>query len=320
MTQRRITLLAGGVGGAKAAEGLMHSRYGQHATVIGNTGDDDRFHGLWVSPDLDTLVYSLADHIDRQRGWGRQHESYQTLNELKAYGENSWMTLGDLDFATHIYRTNQLNQGKSLTQVTRSICRRFGISMPVLPATNDVVQTRIRFNNQWHSFQEYFVQHRCQPEIEAIDYQGIRQARITPEAEAAISRSDIILLAPSNPVVSLNVILAIPGVMDAIRNSQAYVLAISPFISGKTVKGPADKMMHLLDASSDSQGVASVYQGLIDGLVIDKQDKDDALALRQQGLDVCVMPTLMSSLDDKIRVIEDALDSALAWSTQKEAC
>ena len=315
MTAPVVTLLAGGVGGAKVAEGLQASRYADHAAVIGNIGDDDVFHGLTVCPDIDTLIYSLSGQIDREKGWGLRDESYQTLEGLKAFGHETWMTLGDKDFATHSYRTCALNSGATLTEVTQGIAQRFGLKLPIMPPSNDRVPTQIHFDGQWHSFQRYFVQHQCQPEIDGIRYQGAEQATATPEVLKQLRGSDIILLAPSNPLVSIGAILAIPQIRQAIQNSNAFVLAISPFIGGQTVKGPADRMMRALGKAANNIALAEHYSGLIQGLVIDHQDKEDQAAIEALGIKTYCLPTLMQSLEDKAQVVSASLEWAIKQST-----
>lgn len=319
MSTPTITLLAGGVGGAKAAEGLAASRYAERAAVIGNVGDDDRFHGLWVSPDIDTLIYSLANEIDRDRGWGRKAESYRLQQEFAAYGLETWMTLGDLDLATHVFRSQALAKGETPSAITQKIAQRFQVALPILLPTNDVVQTQIQVDGQWQSFQSFFVKAQCKPEIDDIRYQGANEANPIADTLQRIQQSDIILLAPSNPIVSIGAILAVPGIRDAIAQSTAYVMAISPLINGTTVKGPADKMMTAMGFSANNQGIADCYADLLNGLVIDSGDCNDHEGLQKAGLDVVAMPTLMTSLQDKTRVIEAALDSALTFNNREVA-
>ena len=319
MNSPRVTLLAGGVGGAKAAEGLAASRYAEQAAIVGNVGDDDRFHGLWVSPDIDTLIYSLANVIDRRQGWGRQSESYRIQQELAAFGADTWMSLGDLDLATHIFRSQQLAAGKTPSEVTAAIARRFQLTLPLYLPTDDTVQTQIKMHGQWQPFQHYFVKERCQPTVEGVRYQGAEQASAVAATVERLRHSDIVLLAPSNPIVSIGAILAIPGVRAAISASQAYVIAISPLINGATVKGPADKMLTAMGWQATNQGIADCYQGLLNALVIDSHDRADAKALQQAGLDVLTIPTLMQSQADKQRVIETAVQAALKFARREVA-
>ncbi|OMH39397.1 2-phospho-L-lactate transferase [Motiliproteus sp. MSK22-1] len=300
----KITLLAGGVGGAKMAEGLLHSRYGDNLTIIGNVADDQDFHGLWVSPDIDTLTYTLADQIDREKGWGLKDESNRTLDALNRLGVDTWMYLGDQDFATHIYRTEQRKLGVRPTDITSHIARQLGVETPILLPTDDVIQTRVRTTEGWMDFQSYFVKHRCEPLIKDFSIVGIKLAKPTPEALVAIADADLIVFAPSNPIVSIGAILAVPGIREAVTKSQAYKLAVSPLINGQTVKGPADKMMTAAGYSCDLFGIADCYEGLIDGLLVDQQDRSAVPGLAGRGLDVLATDTLMHSRANKIRVAE----------------
>jgi len=315
MAGLNITLLAGGVGGAKAAEGLAFGRYAQRAKVIGNVADDDEFHGLWVSPDIDTLIYSLGDQIDRLQGWGRKGESHQTLKELATLGQDTWMTLGDLDLATHIYRTQLRKQGVSMSEITQRLATRHGVNLPILLPTDDTLQTRVKTPSGWLSFQEFFVREHCQPDVIEVAYQGADHATPNAAALAQLLASDVIVIAPSNPVVSIGAILSIPDIRQAVIDSDAYVVAISPLIGGKTVKGPADKMLLSEGKSVDSKGIYDCYQGFLDGMVIDLQDAQEADWLQAQGVDVLVTPTLMKERDDKVNL----LDQVVAFALDKQA-
>ncbi len=305
--QPKITLLAGGVGGAKMAEGLVHSQYGDNVTIIGNVADDQEFHGLWVSPDIDTLTYSLADLICREKGWGLKEETNRTLDALSRLGADTWMYLGDQDFATHIYRTERRKAGHRPSDIAKHIAKKLGVNTPILLPTDDVIQTRVLTADGWMDFQTYFVKHQCKPDILEFAIDGIATAKPTPEALEAIETADIIILAPSNPIVSIGAILAVPGMRQAIQKSSAYKLAVSPLINGTTVKGPADRMMTSAGYSCDVFGVAHCYQGLIDGLVIDQQDSHHKAALVAQNLHVCVTNTLMQSRETKVEVAESVM-------------
>jgi len=304
----KILLLAGGVGGAKAAEGLVNFESDHDVSILGNIADDQAFHGLWVSPDIDTLTYSLANVIDREQGWGLAGESHRILERLKTLGEDTWMSLGDLDFATHIYRTQARNNGVSASKIAASIALSYGVKTPILLPTDDVVQTQVETAEGWLSFQEYFVKKRCQPKVLGVRFQGIEQAKATPEALAAIAQSDVIIFAPSNPVVSITPILKTPGIRDAIAQSKARKIAISPFIGGKTVKGPADKMMASAGVEDGLMGVAQLYQGLVDDLVIDQQDSAFSDSLKTMGYQVLQTNTLMKTLDEKQALMDQVVE------------
>lgn len=278
---------------------------------LANIADDQAFHGLWVSPDIDTLTYSLANAIDREQGWGLKGESHRVLERLKQLGANTWMSLGDLDFATHIYRTQARQEGVPASKIAQQIAHSFGVKTPILLPTNDVVQTQVNTDKGWLSFQEYFVKFACQPKVLDVRFQGIEDAKATPEALAAIAQSDVIIFAPSNPIVSISPILKTPGIRQAIETSLARKVAISPFIGGKTVKGPADKMMAVAGVDDGLMGVAQLYQGLIDDMVIDVQDAGLANAVSALGYNVLQTETLMQSLEDKTTLMTSVMAHVL---------
>lgn len=307
----RVTLLAGGVGGAKLAEGLANISRSIELSIIANTADDQEFHGLWVSPDVDTLTYTLADMIDRNQGWGLNNDTTHTLEALTRLGDDTWMQLGDMDFATHIYRTNLRRQGVRPTEIAARIAESLGVSCRIILPTDNVIQTRVQTNQGWMDFQSYFVRNRCLPEVLDIAITGIEQARPTPEALAAIQQADLIILAPSNPVVSIGPILSVPGIRQAIANSSAAKFAVSPLIGGKTVKGPADKMLKARGVECTPAGIASCYQGLIDGIVIDDLDATPENLSKIDHLNVLTTATLMKTFDQKISVANQILDRYL---------
>ncbi|NQZ30662.1 MAG: 2-phospho-L-lactate transferase [Oceanospirillaceae bacterium] len=297
-----ILLLAGGVGGAKMAEGLLHGPFGENLSILGNIADDQEIHGLWVSPDIDTLTYTLTDRIDKQKGWGLKDESNRTLDALNTLGEDTWMYLGDQDFATHIYRTDKRKKGIRPSVIAGDIARNLGLKIPLLLPTDDIVQTRLNTDLGWLDFQSYFVRYQCQPEIKEIVFSGAENATATTESLAAIAAADLIIFAPSNPIVSIGAILAVPQIKQAISNASAYKMAISPIIAGKTVKGPADKMLKALDIRCDALGVAHCYQGLIDLLVIDERDSSLANAIEALGIATAQTDTMMTDRSDKVRL------------------
>lgn len=312
----KILLLAGGVGGAKAAEGLVNAKTGHEISVLGNIADDQAFHGLWVSPDIDTLTYSLANVIDREQGWGLAGESHRLLGRLETLGLDTWMSLGDLDFATHIYRTQARNNGVPASKIAQSIALSYGVKIPILLPTNDVVQTQVETSDGWLSFQEYFVKKRCQPNVLGVRFKGIEDAKATPEALAAIAQSDVIVFAPSNPVVSISPILNIPGIRQAIEQSNAKKIAISPFIGEKTVKGPADKMMASAGVDDGLIGVAQLYQGLVHGLVIDHEDQELSSSIMAMGYQVLQSNILMKTLAEK----QSLMSQVIAFAVTQDDC
>lgn len=305
----RVTLLAGGVGGAKMAEGLA-TLPGVDLTVIGNIADDEEFHGLWVSPDIDTLTYSLAGLVDRDQGWGVANEGHRTLEVLARLGQDCWMSLGDRDFGLHIWRTMRRTRGDRPSRIATDAARALGVRAQIVLPTDDRVQTRVRTDQGWISFQEYFVREKCAPLVRELRFDGIQTARPTPEALAAIKDADLIVIAPSNPLVSIAPILAVPGIADAIRTAKAPKIAISPFIAGKVVKGPADRMMAALGLRADAMGVAQRYAGLIDMLAIDDQDAALADEIAALGIRPECCPILMRDQTDKQRLAGEIITLA----------
>lgn len=309
----KVALLAGGVGGAKMAEGLA-GLDGIDLSIIGNVADDEVFHGLWVSPDIDTLTYSLAGMIDRKQGWGVADEGKRALGILSQLGEETWMTLGDKDLGLHIYRTMRRKNGDRPQDIARHIARSFGIKPDILLPTDDVIQTRLETDMGWLSFQQYFVREQCKPTVSTLRFDGLDLARPTPEALAALAEADIIVFAPSNPLVSIAPILAIPDIRAAVQEAKAVKIAVSPLIAGKVVKGPADQMMTALGMRADSVGIAEHYAGLIDMLVIDHADAALGPDIWALGIEPIVEAILMKSQEDKCRLADQVIQHASASS------
>ncbi|MEM7438962.1 MAG: 2-phospho-L-lactate transferase [Pseudomonadota bacterium] len=300
----KVTLLAGGVGGAKMAEGFA-ALDDVELTVIGNVADDDEFHGLWVSPDIDTMIYTLSGRINREQGWGVADEGRRALDTLTELGADTWMFLGDRDFGLHIYRTQRLREGARPTHVTQDIAKRFGCPARIILPTDDRVQTRVKTADGWLAFQEYFVKHQHAVAVEDLAYDGIEDATPTPEALKAIAEADLIVLAPSNPLVSIAPILGIPGITEAVQTAAAPVYAVSPIIGGKVVKGPADQMMRGLGLRPDAVGVAGQYAGLAQRLMIDHVDAGFAAEITNLGVEPVVTDILMPDLAGKTRLANE---------------
>lgn len=317
----RITLLAGGVGGAKLAVGLAAICEPGQLSIIGNVADDQEFHGLWVSPDIDTLTYTLAGRIDSAKGWGLADESNRVLDSLKRLGCDSWMYLGDQDLATHILRTQLRGQGIRPSVIAQRIAESLGVQSNIILPTDDRLQTRIRTPEDWLSFQEYFVREQCRPEILDIQLDGVERATATPEALAAIREADLLVIAPSNPIVSIGPILAVPGLGQAFALANSVKVAVSPLIGGATVKGPADRMLSASGYRCNNLGIADCYSDLIDGLIIDQRDQPDARALQERGLHVMTTNTLMLNDADKTRLARELLQFAQGQLTEERlAC
>jgi LPPG:FO 2-phospho-L-lactate transferase len=305
----KVTLITGGVGGAKLAEGLAALLPPAQLSIIGNVGDDDEFYGLWVSPDIDTLIYTLAGLVNRQTGWGIAGDTFHTLAALKRLGQETWMQLGDRDLATHIDRTVQRRQGKCPAAIATDIARRLGVLHPILLPTSQRLQTRINTTQGWLSMQKYFVRERCRPAPIAIEYSGCAQASANPAALNAINEADIIIVAPSNPLLSIGPTLAIPAIYQAMAHSPAYRVAVSPLVAGQAIKGPTCAVLQACGYSADLSGIAGYYAPLIDALVIDQQDQAQAPLLSHPGLDIYTQQTLMDDRESRIAVARELLQS-----------
>lgn len=282
----KIALLAGGVGGARMAEGLARALPAGALTVIANVGDDERFYGLHVSPDIDTLIYTLSDRIDRGQGWGVKADTTRALDVLRDLEAPVWMKLGDADFGLHIWRSWRLSEGASLTEITAESASRLGARAAVLPATDDPLRTRLKTDQGWMDFQPWFVGARCAPRVEALRYEGAQNAAASPAALSAIGNADAIVVAPSNPLLSIEPILAVAGIAEALREARAPVVGVSPLIAGKAVKGPLARLLEDLDLPGGAAGIAGRYRGLIDGFVVDRNDTADIAAIRADGVAV----------------------------------
>lgn len=296
-----VTLIAGGVGGAKMAEGFDMCKEVE-LTIIGNVADDEEFHGLWVSPDIDTIIYTLSSKINRSQGWGVNDEGHRALDVLKELGKETWMFLGDRDFGLHIYRTERLKNGDRPSDITSEISQKFGITSKINLPTDDKVQTRVRTTEGWQTFQEYFVRDKCVPDVLELHYEGLSQSSITPEAESSIVNAELIVLAPSNPLVSISPIIEIPGFKKVLQNTNVPIIAVSPLINGKVIKGPADKMLASLGHRPDVLGIAQYYKDVISHLVIDEQDSSFFEDINSIGISPYSTDILMRDAMDKKRL------------------
>ena len=306
-------LLAGGVGGAKLAHGLQ-AALGPDLTVVVNTGDDLERHGLAIWPDHDTVMYTLAGLDDRERGWGLRDETWTTSEQLERLGEDAWFRLGDRDLATHIVRTERLNSGTRPTEVARHLQGALRVPATILPMTDDSVRTEVRGDEGWLEFQEYFVHRHQEPDVHEVRFRTIEEARPTADVEEAFDAARTIVVAPSNPIVSIGPILALPGIRDhiaAARQRGVPVVAVSGIVGGKALKGPADRMLGSLGMESTALGVARIYADLIDGFVLDNVDADLEPAIKRLGVRTLVVDTIMTDDDARARLARDVLAFAL---------
>ena len=301
-----VVALSGGVGGAKLAHGLSLALAADELTIIVNTGDDFRHLGLHISPDIDSVVYALSGRADSARGWGRRDETWTFMSALRELGGADWFRLGDGDLAMHVERSWRLAQGEPLSAVTARICQALGITARVLPMSDDAVRTRVLSPEGWLDFQEYFVARQCQPVVREVDFAGAARSRAQPAALAALARTDLraIVICPSNPFVSVEPILVVPGMRTAIEAARAPVIAVTPIIGGKAVKGPAAKMMAELGLPVSGAAIAQRYAQLIDVFISDERDPLPAVVA---GVRMQSAQTLMTSTDDRVALARTVL-------------
>jgi LPPG:FO 2-phospho-L-lactate transferase len=302
-----ITALAGGVGAARFLTGLTEIVPQEQLSVIANTGDDIELFGLHISPDIDIVAYTLAGVVDDAKGWGIKGDTFHCLDMLKRHGQDTWFNLGDRDLATHIYRTNRLRQGAALSQITREVCNSLGLNINLLPMSDDKFETHIRTNHGTIHFEEYFVKHQFRDEVLGVDFVGASTAQAAPGVLDAITNSEVVVVCPSNPIVSIGTILSIKKVRDTLRSTNARVVGISPIVGGTPIKGPADKLLRGLGIEVSAFGVAELYSDFIDGFVIDSIDASQKSRIEKLGLDVSVTNTVMRSLEDKVALAKSVL-------------
>lgn len=291
----RITALAGGVGASKLLLGLYRVMDPRALTVVVNTGDDIVLHGLRISPDLDIVTYTLAGVVDPAKGWGFRRETFHALKCLDSYGRANWFNLGDRDLATHIHRTAMLAEGRTLTEVAESIRTALGVKARILPMSDQPIPTIIDSSEGVLHFQEYLVKRRAEPFVRGIRFEGVESAKPAPGVLEAIRGADCIIICPSNPLISIGPILAVPGIRGALRARKKDVIAVCPIVGGKSLKGPSDKMLDQLGYGSSASSVAKLYADFTGIFVIDPQDKSRQRAIRDLGMDVAVLPTVMKT-------------------------
>ena len=315
-TGMRVLALTGGIGGAKLALGFAKVLEPHQISFVVNTGDDFEHVGFHVSPDVDTLVYTLAGEANVDTGWGRRDESWHFMDAARQLGIETWFRLGDRDLALHVYRRQRLAEGATLTEITREICQRLGVAQTVLPMSNDPVRTRVLTPDGSLAFQHYFVRDRCQPAVTGFEFDGIEDAAISPDIQALVSTSSddlgAIVICPSNPFVSVDPILNLPGMRELLKSASVPIIAVSPIVGGRAIKGPTAKMMRELDIPTSATAVARHYRDLITGFVLDECDANHESEVADLGLATTVTQTVMSSLDDRIALARDVLAFASA--------
>jgi LPPG:FO 2-phospho-L-lactate transferase len=297
--QLKITALAGGVGASKLLLGLYETMDPALLTIIVNTGDDIALHGLRISPDLDIVTYTLAGLIDPKRGWGFRGETFRMLERLAFFGRANWFNLGDRDLATHLHRTNMLAEGNSLTHAADSIRHALGVKSRILPMTDQPVPTIIESSEGTLHFQEYLVKRRAEPVVRSIRFENVNSSRPAPGVLESIVDADRIIICPSNPLISIGPILAVPGIRQQLRARRDSVFAVCPIVGGKSLKGPSDKMLSQTGHEPTAKGVAKLYADFTGTFVIDPADKAAADSIRALGMKVTILPTVMKSTAQK---------------------
>ncbi|MCY4365324.1 MAG: 2-phospho-L-lactate transferase [Chloroflexi bacterium] len=306
----KVLALAGGVGGAKLALGLSRILSPDQLTIVVNTGDDETFHGLHVSPDLDTMLYTLAGLSNPETGWGLAGESFRVLEMLNRYGADTWFNLGDMDMATHIRRTQLLREGATLSEVTAELCLKLGVQHRIIPMSDDSVRTFIGTDQGELAMQDYFVRLRCEPTVASVSYMGAEDARPSEGFSHALEEADLVALCPSNPLLSTGPILVLPTVREELarKRSGRLRVAVSPIIGGAAVRGPAARIMTDLGHDATSLGVAKMYQDICDTFVIDEQDAKEAPAIAGLGVKPVTAPTIMNTEEDKVALARIILE------------
>ena len=301
--------LSGGIGGAKLALGLEHIFNSPKLMIAGNTGDDFEHFGLNISPDLDTLLYTLSGKSDLERGWGLANETWSFMKAMKEIGGETWFQLGDRDLAIHVERTRRLKEGERLSLITSSFCRKFGVKSHIVPATDDSLKTLVKTPKGILSFQHYFVRDQCRPKILGLKYEGLENAQPCPALEEALESSllETIVVCPSNPFLSIDPILAVKGVREKLKSSKARVIAVSPIVGGDAVKGPTANNLRDLGFSVSAYTIAKYYSDFIDGFMLDKGDENEISRIESLGIQVGLADTVMTDLQSKIKLAEDVL-------------
>ena len=318
MSRDLVVALSGGVGGAKLALGLSRILPADNLLVVANVGDDFEHLGLHISPDVDTLMYTLAGLDNMTLGWGRRDETWSFMETLAALGGETWFRLGDRDLAVHVERTRRLRRGETLSAITADFCHLLGVGPRVLPATDDRVGTKLRTDEGWLDFQDYFVRLQCRPVVRELAFDGAENARPHPDVLAALGddRLRAVIICPSNPFISIEPILAAPGMRVALSNCAAPVVAVSPVIGGRAIKGPTAKMMMELGMTPSAAAVANRYGGLLDGYVMDTEDEDEAAHVAAK---VTLAATLMTNMAEREELARILLKAASALASLKRS-
>jgi len=303
-----ITALAGGVGAARFLQGLVRVVPANEVSVIVNTGDDIELYGLHVSPDLDIIMYTFAGIVDEEKGWGIRGDTFHFLETLQKYGRETWFHLGDRDLATHVYRTSLLKNGLTLSEATSRLCQALGLNLKILPMTDDRFATKIVTDKGIMHFQEYMVKRGAQDKVLNVMFEGVEEAQPAPGVVESILGSDLVIVCPSNPIVSIGTILSVKNVRKALKETKARVVAVSPIVGGHPIKGPADKLMRGLGLEVSAYSVARLYQDFLDAFVIDQLDEAQKEHIESLGMKVIVTNTIMKTLEDKVQLAKTVIE------------
>lgn len=309
MFMGRVVALAGGVGAAKLLRGLVRVVSADDLVIVGNTGDDFEFHGLHVSPDLDIVMYTLAGVVDEVKGWGVAGDTFSCLGMLERLGFEAWFKLGDKDLAVQMVRTDLLKSGVSLSEAVAELCRLLGVRARLVPMSDDSVRTVVLSGCVRLGFQEYFVKRGAKDEVTDVLFEGCDRAKPAPGIVEAINGAERVVVCPSNPVLSIEPILSIPGIRDALKNTGAYVVGVSPIVGGKAVKGPADRIMSSLGLEASAYGVAKFYEDFLDHLIIDRTDADLRMRIEGLGVKVTVADAIMQDVESAVCLAAKAMDA-----------
>lgn len=302
-----ITALGGGVGAAKFLKGFTKLVPYKELTLIINTADDIELYGFNISPDIDTIIYRLSGNIDTDKGWGLKDDSLNVLNSLSAFGVETWFGLGDRDFATQVFKKELSQSGKTKTEITNLTASSFGLeNLNILPMSDESVETWIETSEGKMHFQEYYIKHRMEPEVRGINLRGITEANPSPGVLEAITKSELIIICPSNPIISIGPILDVKGIREEIVNSPAKVIAVSPLIGGKPLKGPADKLMRGLGLEASSSEIANLYKDFLDVMVLDDSDSGEVEKINSLGIKTFVTDTIMTD-DEKSKILSEKI-------------
>lgn len=305
-----ITALAGGVGAARFLSGLVRVIPEEDLTVIVNTGDDIELYGLHISPDIDIVMYTLAGIVDEEKGWGIKGDTFHCLEMLRKYGYKTWFNLGDKDLATHLHRTSLMTKGLKLSEAADKMRRALGLKVRILPMTDDRFETWIETDSDSMHFQEYFVKRGAKDRVLNVKFVGAETAKPAPSVVESILESRLVIISPSNPIVSIGTILSVKRVREVLRQSKARKIAISPIVAGAPIKGPADKLMRGLGLEVSAYSVAHLYMDFLDTFVLDEADEKERTRIKDLGIKVVVTDTIMKSLEDKVRLAKTVLQEA----------